>query len=66
MLLKAKPDLASQSSLHTVASHVYFELTAVRGALWLIGLASREALGNKAVKRSLHADLFQMDVLGAD
>jgi hypothetical protein len=26
----------------------------------------KEALGNKAVKRSLHADLFQMDVLGAD
>jgi len=26
----------------------------------------REALGNKAVKRSLHSDLFQMDVLGAD
>ena len=28
--------------------------------------ASKEALGNKAVKRSLHSDLFQMDVLGAD
>jgi hypothetical protein len=27
---------------------------------------AKEALGNKAVKRSLHADLFQMDVLGAD
>jgi hypothetical protein len=26
----------------------------------------REALGNKAVKRSLHPDLFQMDVLVAD
>jgi hypothetical protein len=26
----------------------------------------KEALGNKAVKRSLHPDLFQMDVLGAD
>ena len=26
----------------------------------------KEALGNKAVKRSLHSDLFQMDVLGAD
>jgi hypothetical protein len=28
--------------------------------------SSKEALGNKAVKRSLHSDLFQMDVLGAD
>jgi hypothetical protein len=28
--------------------------------------SAREALGNKAVKRSLHSDLFQMDVLGAD
>jgi streptomycin 6-kinase len=27
---------------------------------------AKEALGNKAVKRSLHSDLFQMDVLGAD
>jgi len=26
----------------------------------------REALGNKAVKRSLRSELFQMDVLGAD
>jgi hypothetical protein len=26
----------------------------------------RKALGNKAVKRSLHSDLFQMVVLGAD
>jgi hypothetical protein len=29
-------------------------------------LTLREALGNKAVKRSLRPDLFQMDVLGAD
>jgi hypothetical protein len=27
---------------------------------------AKEALGNKAVKRSLHSDLFQMDFLGAD
>jgi|688.fasta_scaffold153675_7 hypothetical protein len=27
---------------------------------------AKEALGNKAVKRSLHSDLFQVDVLGAD
>jgi len=27
---------------------------------------TKEALGNKAVKRSLHSDLFQMDVLVAD
>ena len=27
---------------------------------------AKEALGNKAVKRSLHSDVFQMDVLGAD
>ena len=26
----------------------------------------KEALGKKAVKRSLHSDLFQMDFLGAD
>ena len=26
----------------------------------------REALGNKVVKRSLHSDLFLMNVLGAD
>jgi uncharacterized protein with HEPN domain len=40
--------------------------SAVEREFIIIGEALREALGNKAVKRSLHADLFQMDVLGAD
>ena len=30
------------------------------------GIGAKEALGNKALKRSLRSDLFQMDVLGAD
>ena len=36
------------------------------GALCASLSASREALGNKAVKRPLRPELFQMDVLGAN
>ena len=36
------------------------------GLLYMGDTAAKEALGNKVVKRSLHSDLFQMDVLGAD
>jgi hypothetical protein len=42
------------------------QVKATAGTKQAVSMAFREALGNKAVKRSLHPDLFQMDVLVAD
>jgi hypothetical protein len=41
-------------------------LVAIAGSEIQKGLDTREALGNKVVKRSLRSDLFLMNVLGAD
>jgi hypothetical protein len=38
----------------------------LRGIAEVCRIVTREALGNKVVKRSLRSDLFLMNVLGAD